>query len=226
MNRNGRSVWHGGGMCPPDWGERGGSASGIRVLRAIGSCHIMPLHPPMVGRKSRSEGVQRAHGGPVARHGTPVHMSPLMTTGGHDGHSASERDVLGSARGVGESAQASFGTAAVARCVVPSANGRTSSRNARRTSSELRWHRGRGGSIRSDVFPSMRRARLLPAFAPALVDMARDQNRRERAVVWLGAFEDELTRRHRLSGRAARRWQRERQLAHMAGARHGGLAVR
>lgn len=68
---------------------------------------------------------------------------------------------------------------------------------------------GRGGSIRSDGFPSMRRARLLLAFAPALVDMARDQNRRERAVVWLEAFEDELTRRHRLSGRAARRWQRE-----------------
>lgn len=50
---------------------------------------------------------------------------------------------------------------------------------------------------------------LLLAFAPALIDMARDQNRRERAVVWLGAFEDELTRRHRLSGRVARRWQRE-----------------
>jgi hypothetical protein len=50
---------------------------------------------------------------------------------------------------------------------------------------------------------------LLLAFAPALIDMARDQNRRERARVWLGAFEDELARRHRLRGRAARRWQKE-----------------
>ncbi len=50
---------------------------------------------------------------------------------------------------------------------------------------------------------------LLIAFLPAMIDMARDLNRRERATVWLGAFQDELARRHRLKGRAARRWQRD-----------------
>ena len=50
---------------------------------------------------------------------------------------------------------------------------------------------------------------LLLAFAPAMFDLVRDQVRHERASVWLGAFEDELARRHRLSGWAARRWQRE-----------------
>ena len=49
---------------------------------------------------------------------------------------------------------------------------------------------------------------LLLAFAPALIDMARDQARRERAVIWIEAFEDELARQHRLRGRAARRWQK------------------
>ncbi|WP_404442831.1 hypothetical protein LG315_08345 [Microbacterium marinum] len=49
-------------------------------------------------------------------------MSLLMITGEHDGHSASEWDVLGSARGVGESAQASFGTLAGA---IPAPDGET-----------------------------------------------------------------------------------------------------
>lgn len=49
---------------------------------------------------------------------------------------------------------------------------------------------------------------LLLAFTPALFDQARYQNRRERAAVWIGAYQDELARRHRLKGRVARRWQR------------------
>jgi hypothetical protein len=50
---------------------------------------------------------------------------------------------------------------------------------------------------------------LLILTAPALVVTAREQARRERATVWLAAYEDELARRHRLRGPFARRWQRE-----------------
>jgi uncharacterized membrane protein YbhN (UPF0104 family) len=50
---------------------------------------------------------------------------------------------------------------------------------------------------------------LLLALSPALWDAAKGHVRRERAVVWLAAYEDELARRHRLRGPAARRWQRE-----------------
>lgn len=50
---------------------------------------------------------------------------------------------------------------------------------------------------------------LLLALSPALWDAAKGHVRRERAVVWLAAYEDELARRHRLRGRDARRWQRE-----------------
>jgi hypothetical protein len=50
---------------------------------------------------------------------------------------------------------------------------------------------------------------LLVALSPALWDAAKGHVRRERAVVWLAAYEDELARRHRLRGPAARRWQRE-----------------
>lgn len=41
---------------------------------------------------------------------------------------------------------------------------------------------------------------LVIFLVPAMVDVARDQNRRERATVWLGAFQDELARRHLFSG--------------------------
>jgi peptidoglycan/LPS O-acetylase OafA/YrhL len=50
---------------------------------------------------------------------------------------------------------------------------------------------------------------LLVALSPAMWDAAKGHVRRERAVVWLAAYEDELARRHRMRGRAARRWQRE-----------------
>lgn len=49
---------------------------------------------------------------------------------------------------------------------------------------------------------------LLLALSPALWDAAKGHVRRERAVVWLAAYEDELARRHRLRGRDARRWHR------------------
>ena len=45
----------------------------------------------------------------MTRNGTPVHVSPLVTMGGHDGHRASDRDGVGPARGVGESSQAAVG---------------------------------------------------------------------------------------------------------------------
>jgi len=49
---------------------------------------------------------------------------------------------------------------------------------------------------------------VLAALAPAMILSARDAARRERAVIWLRAFEDELARYHRQRGRAARQWQR------------------
>jgi hypothetical protein len=49
---------------------------------------------------------------------------------------------------------------------------------------------------------------LLVAFVPAFIGSARDANRKERAAVWLGAYQDELARRHRLRGREAREWKR------------------
>ncbi len=49
---------------------------------------------------------------------------------------------------------------------------------------------------------------LLLALSPAMWDAAKGHVKRERAVVWLAAYEDELARRHRLRGAAARRWQR------------------
>lgn len=50
---------------------------------------------------------------------------------------------------------------------------------------------------------------LLLALSPAVWDAAKGHVKRERAVVWLAAYEDELARRHRLRGAAARRWQCE-----------------
>ncbi len=50
---------------------------------------------------------------------------------------------------------------------------------------------------------------LLLALSPVMWDAAKGHVRRERATVWLAAYEDELARRHRLRGPAARRWQRE-----------------
>jgi cation transport ATPase len=50
---------------------------------------------------------------------------------------------------------------------------------------------------------------LFLALSPAIWDAAKGHVRRERAVVWVAAYEDELARRHRLRGPAARRWQRE-----------------
>ena len=49
---------------------------------------------------------------------------------------------------------------------------------------------------------------VLVALAPAMILSARDSAHRERAVIWLQAFEDELARYHRQRGRAARRWKR------------------
>ncbi len=50
---------------------------------------------------------------------------------------------------------------------------------------------------------------LLLALSPAIWDAAKGHVERERAVVWLAAYEDELARRHRLRGAVGRRWQRE-----------------
>lgn len=49
---------------------------------------------------------------------------------------------------------------------------------------------------------------VLVALVPAMILSARDSAHRERAVIWLRAFEDELARYHRQRGRAARRWKR------------------
>jgi protein-S-isoprenylcysteine O-methyltransferase Ste14 len=49
---------------------------------------------------------------------------------------------------------------------------------------------------------------LLVFFIPGIVEAAKDAVRKERAAVWLGAYQDELARRHLLRGRRARRWQR------------------
>lgn len=49
---------------------------------------------------------------------------------------------------------------------------------------------------------------VLAALSPAMILSARDLVRRERALVWLRAFEDELARYHRQRGWAARRWKR------------------
>ena len=49
---------------------------------------------------------------------------------------------------------------------------------------------------------------LLAAFIPAIFEAARDASVKERSAVWLGAYQDELARRHRLRGREARRWRR------------------
>ncbi|MGN6221873.1 MAG: hypothetical protein ACTHNQ_20430 [Microbacterium sp.] len=49
---------------------------------------------------------------------------------------------------------------------------------------------------------------VLAALTPAMFLSARDAARRERATVWLRAFEEELARYHRKRGRAARQWKR------------------
>ncbi|MGN7861788.1 hypothetical protein ACTJI8_14505 [Microbacterium sp. 22303] len=49
---------------------------------------------------------------------------------------------------------------------------------------------------------------LIIALSPMIVFFVKEQKRRERAFVWLGAYQDELARRHRLRGSKARRWQR------------------
>jgi hypothetical protein len=49
---------------------------------------------------------------------------------------------------------------------------------------------------------------LIVALSPVMFFYVMELKRRERAVVWLGAYQDELARRHRLRGREARRWQR------------------
>jgi protein-S-isoprenylcysteine O-methyltransferase Ste14 len=43
---------------------------------------------------------------------------------------------------------------------------------------------------------------------PVLIDQSRFTRKRQQAVVWLGAYEDELARHRSSRGRAARRWRR------------------
>jgi protein-S-isoprenylcysteine O-methyltransferase Ste14 len=53
---------------------------------------------------------------------------------------------------------------------------------------------------------------ILIVLAPVVVDQTRLSRKRERATVWLGAYEDELNRHRSGRGRAARRWRREHPL--------------
>lgn len=73
MNRNGRSVWHGGGTRPPLWGERGGSGSGIRLRRAIG---LVPYRATAGAEGREKSVIRRFSVGPCAHSGTEWHGCP------------------------------------------------------------------------------------------------------------------------------------------------------
>jgi hypothetical protein len=48
---------------------------------------------------------------------------------------------------------------------------------------------------------------LVAAVSPIAIPQLIRHNRRVRAQVWLGAYQDEIARRHGLTGRKARRWK-------------------
>jgi hypothetical protein len=74
-----------------------------------------------------------------------------------------------------------------------------------------------GSSWWTDVINVAARVLVIVVFAvlviiPVLRDQSRLNRNRQLAVVWLGAYEDELNRLRSASGRAARRWRREHPL--------------
>lgn len=80
MNSNGRSVWHGGGTRPPSWGERGGSASGIRLRRAIGS---VPYRATSCVESRDKFLIRRCSSIPEMRSGTEWHACPRESARDH-----------------------------------------------------------------------------------------------------------------------------------------------
>lgn len=110
MSRNGRSMWHGGGTRTPLTRERGGSASGTRVRRAIGLVPYRAISWSFILQWSGETPDQEVFSAPpgyvVARNGAPVHVSPLVTTGRHDEPRTKDRFVDGEQGGVGEPSEA------------------------------------------------------------------------------------------------------------------------
>lgn len=80
MNRNGRSVWHGGGTRTPSGRERGGSASGIRLRRAIG---LVPYRATSSSNGREKILIRRCSVRPWGCSGTKWHACPRESAREH-----------------------------------------------------------------------------------------------------------------------------------------------